>query len=128
MRESAEIILLKSNFDIDKMDDIDLSIIEDKLSVKMGVDTKIMDIIKDKVYNDVISLIDSLKEIVLDENDVKSIYDNLFLTVHLDILLNYLDIDKLNKVKLYCNCINKKNSLIKKNVNQIISSKIDIYR
>lgn len=128
MRELEEIILLKSNFDIDKMDDIDLSIIEDKLSVQTGDDVKIRDIVKDKVYKDVISLIDSVKRMTLDENDVKSIYDNLFLTVHLDVLLNYLDIDKLNDVQLYCNNIRTKNLLIKRNVNQIVRNKIDIYR
>lgn len=127
-RELEEIILLKSNFNIDNMDDIDLSIIEDKLSVKMGVDTKVRDIIKDKAYNDVISLIDSLKRMSLDENDIKSIYDNLFLTVRLDILLNYLDIDKLDEVQLYCNVICTNNSLVKRNVKQIVRDKIDIYR
>ena len=128
MRELEEIILLKANFDIDKMDDINLSIIEEKLFVKMGVITDIKDIIKEKVYTDVISLIDSLRRMILDEDDVNSIYDNLFLTVHLDILLDYLDINKLNEVQLYCDSIYTKNLLIKKSVNQIVRRKIDIYR
>jgi len=128
MRELEEIILLKSNFDIDKMPDIDLSIIEDKLSVKMGENVKIRNIVKDKIYNDVISLIDRIKVIILDENDISSIYNNLFLIVHLEILLDYLDINKLNDIQLYCNNIYTKNLLIKKNVNQIVRNKIDIYR
>lgn len=128
MRELEEIILLKYNFDIEKFPDIDLSIVEDKISVDMGCNTKVRDIVKDKIYNDVISLIDRLKIMTLDPNNIGNIYDNLFLTAHLEILLDYLDIDKLNEVSLYCDNICSKNMVIKNNVNRIVRKKIDIYR
>lgn len=128
MRELEEILLLKSNFDIERIDDIDLSIVEDKISIDMGCDTKIRDIVKDKVYKDVKTLIDRLKFMNLNENDIGNIYDNLFLTSHLEILLDYLDINKLNEISLYCDNICGKSILIKNNVNCIIKRKINSYK
>ena len=128
MRELEEILLLKASFDIDKIDDIDLSIIEDKLSIDLGKDIKIRDIIKDKVYKDVITLINRLRVMNLETDSVSNIYDNFFLTAHLEILLCYLDIDKLNAVSLYCSKISTKNIMVKNDVNLIIRMKIDNYR
>lgn len=128
MRELEEILLLKASFDIDKIDDIDLSIIEDKLSVNLGCDIRIRDIVKDKIYKDVITLIDRLRVMNLESDDVGNIYNNVFLTSHLEILLDYLDFEKLNAVSLYCSQIATKNEMVKNNVNLIIRRKIDNYR
>ena len=128
MRELAEIMLLKSNFDIDKIEDIDLSIVEGKISIDMGCDTKIRDIVKEKIYADVISLVDRLRFMSLEEDNVGNIYDNLFLTSHLEILLDYLDYDKLYEFSLYCDNISGKSMMIKNNVNCIVKKKINNYK
>lgn len=128
MRELSEILLLKSDFDIDKMLNIDLSFVEDKISTNKGNNIKIIDIVKDKAYNDIISLIDKLKIMTLDSGDVNNIYNNLFSISYIEVLLDYLDINKLIDLCVYCSSINIRNSMLNNNLKCIIKKKLNMYK
>lgn len=127
MRELAEILLLDGLFDIDKIAEIDLTDVEEELSIKRGIYIDLKDTIKDKIYSDALKLVERIEKIELNSDDFVSIYNNLFLTSHLEVLLDYLDLDQLYKISSYCDKIKSKSELIGNKVRMLIKSKLSEY-
>lgn len=123
-KETSELLMIYSMFNIHNVLEIDLNVVEKKYFNKTGKKIHIKQIVESNIYSLTIKFLDDLLCSKIDGNDIDSIYYNLFMISHLEILLDYLSIDKLNDLSLYYGRMIGQDKMIVSSVKDLIKRKV----
>lgn len=124
--ELSEELALNVCYDISKIPEIDIKMVENKIYATTGKTIDLRKLINNKVYKDVLALLDSFGIISLEPDSVDSIYDNLFFVTQIEILLSYLTKEQLGFVSLYCEGLERKNDMVIENIKKLVRNKINV--
>ena len=124
LRVLGEKLAISNLFNIYKIKDIDFSNIESIIFDNYGVEIDIINYINKEVYKNIIGVIDILKTLKINSSDCYKIYDNLFYTSQIEVLIQYLNKEQLEEILDYSNQINTSNKLVMSNVKKILKKRI----
>lgn len=124
IKDTSELLIIDSMFDIQNIKEIDLNLIEKKYFEKTNKKIDINKTIETNIYCLVINFLDSLLSSKMDGMDINSVYYNLFMISHVEVLLDYLSIDKLNTLSLYYEKMVGTDKMISTSVKEIIKRKV----
>lgn len=124
LRVLGEKYAINKYFDINKLDNIDLSIVEDRLLNEKDMDIDLFDMINKDCYNQIIEIINILSKLSINYNSHINIYDNLVYVSQIEVLIHYLNKEQLKDILDRCNNIKSSNRLVLGNVKNIVKKKI----